>query len=168
MVPNGWVRIGSGFATWKCHAILVVKCYCPWAKPPPKRRPHLAPVAVAAAAPVEGSTPKAPPVTQQKLRSMDFCLGVQSSKVDQPTNPFQFLINLFPGPRKRVKFFPSSKSSTEIEAAAPATATTSATPTAEVQTCTVYVGRISAEACGIRGRIGIGGFFLVSLFGRIW
>ena len=60
--------ISSGFATWKCLAILVVTCYCPWAKPPPKRRPHLAPVAVAAAAPVEGSTPKAPPVTQQKLR----------------------------------------------------------------------------------------------------
>lgn len=58
-----------------------------------------------------------------------------------------------------MKFFPSTKSSTEIEAAAPATATTSATPTAEVQTCTVYVGRISAEACGIRGRIGMGGFF---------
>jgi len=60
-------------------------------RPPQPLRPHLAPVAVAAAAPVEGSTPKAPP------------------------------------------------------AAAPATATTSATPTAEVQTCTVYVGRISAE-----------------------
>lgn len=59
-----------------------------------------------------------------------------------------------------MKFFPSTKSSTEIEAAAPATATTSATPAAEVQTCTVYVGRISAEACGIRGRIGMGGFFL--------
>lgn len=22
--------ISSGFATWKCHAILVVTCYCPW------------------------------------------------------------------------------------------------------------------------------------------
>ena len=33
MVPNGWVRISSGFATWKCHAILVVTCYCPWFTP---------------------------------------------------------------------------------------------------------------------------------------
>lgn len=52
------------------------------------RRPHLAPVAVAAAAPVEGSTPKAPPVTQQKLRLEPriFVLEFKNSKVDQPTN----------------------------------------------------------------------------------
>ena len=94
-----------------------------------------------------------------EVGAMDFCFGDQPTT--QPTNqPFPIFDQPVSWTQETDEVFPKYQvCSTEIEAAAPATATTSATPTAEVQTCTVYVGRISAEACGIRGRIGIGGFF---------